>query len=45
MRKVLRRRASPDDALAVERSPQTNREGGAVRYRELKTGDKPPKGG
>ncbi len=28
----------PDDALAVERSPQTNREGGAKRYREMKTG-------
>jgi len=28
----------PDDAMAVERSPQTNREGGATRYRELKTG-------
>ena len=27
----------PDDALAVERSPQTNREGGAKRYREMKT--------
>ena len=27
----------PDDALAVERSPQTNREGGAARYREVKT--------
>ena len=35
----------PDDAMAVERSPQTNREGGATRYRELKTRDKPPKGG
>jgi bifunctional UDP-N-acetylglucosamine pyrophosphorylase/glucosamine-1-phosphate N-acetyltransferase len=35
----------PDDAMAVERSPQTNREGGAKRYRELKTKDKPPKGG
>ena len=35
----------PDDALAVERSPQTNREGGAKRYRELKTKGKPPKGG
>jgi bifunctional UDP-N-acetylglucosamine pyrophosphorylase/glucosamine-1-phosphate N-acetyltransferase len=35
----------PDDALAVERSPQTNREGGAKRYRELKTRDKKPKGG
>jgi bifunctional UDP-N-acetylglucosamine pyrophosphorylase/glucosamine-1-phosphate N-acetyltransferase len=30
----------PDDALGVERSPQTNREGGAKRYRELKTRDK-----
>ena len=27
----------PDDALAVERSQQTNREGGAKRYREMKT--------
>jgi bifunctional UDP-N-acetylglucosamine pyrophosphorylase / glucosamine-1-phosphate N-acetyltransferase len=35
----------PDDALAVERSPQVNRDGGAKRYRELKTRDKPPKGG
>jgi bifunctional UDP-N-acetylglucosamine pyrophosphorylase/glucosamine-1-phosphate N-acetyltransferase len=35
----------PDDALAVERSPQTNREGGAARYREMKTRDKKPKGG
>jgi bifunctional UDP-N-acetylglucosamine pyrophosphorylase / glucosamine-1-phosphate N-acetyltransferase len=35
----------PDDALAVERSPQTNREGGAARYREIKTRDKKPKGG
>lgn len=26
----------PDDALAVERSPQNNREGGAARYREMK---------
>jgi len=34
----------PDDALAVERSPQTNREGGAARYREMKTRDKKPKG-
>ncbi|MFZ2155057.1 MAG: bifunctional UDP-N-acetylglucosamine diphosphorylase/glucosamine-1-phosphate N-acetyltransferase GlmU [Bradyrhizobium sp.] len=33
----------PDDAMAVERSPQTNREGGARRYRELKTRDKTPK--
>jgi len=35
----------PDDAMAVERSPQTNREGGAKRYREMKTKGKPPKGG
>jgi bifunctional UDP-N-acetylglucosamine pyrophosphorylase/glucosamine-1-phosphate N-acetyltransferase len=35
----------PDDALAVERSPQVNREGGARRYREMKTGGKPPKAG
>ena len=35
----------PDDALAVERSEQTNREGGAKRYRETKTRDKTPKGG
>jgi bifunctional UDP-N-acetylglucosamine pyrophosphorylase / glucosamine-1-phosphate N-acetyltransferase len=34
----------PDDALAVERSPQTNREGGAARYREMKTRDRKPKG-
>ena len=34
----------PDDAMAVERSPQTNREGGATRYRELKTGDKAKEG-
>jgi bifunctional UDP-N-acetylglucosamine pyrophosphorylase / glucosamine-1-phosphate N-acetyltransferase len=34
----------PDDALAVERSPQTNREGGAARYREMKTRDKKPNG-
>ncbi|SHH26931.1 bifunctional UDP-N-acetylglucosamine diphosphorylase/glucosamine-1-phosphate N-acetyltransferase GlmU [Bradyrhizobium erythrophlei] len=33
----------PDDALAVERSPQTIREGGAARYRELKTKGKTPK--
>src|ERR1700724_3396369 len=33
----------PDDALAVERSPQANREGGAKRYREMKTRAKPPK--
>jgi bifunctional UDP-N-acetylglucosamine pyrophosphorylase/glucosamine-1-phosphate N-acetyltransferase len=35
----------PDDALAVERSQQTNREGGAKRIREMKTRGKPPKGG
>jgi bifunctional UDP-N-acetylglucosamine pyrophosphorylase / glucosamine-1-phosphate N-acetyltransferase len=35
----------PDDALAVERSPQTNREGGATRYREIKTRGKPKKEG
>jgi bifunctional UDP-N-acetylglucosamine pyrophosphorylase / glucosamine-1-phosphate N-acetyltransferase len=34
----------PDDALAVERSGQTNRDGGARRYRELKTKGKPAKG-
>jgi bifunctional UDP-N-acetylglucosamine pyrophosphorylase / glucosamine-1-phosphate N-acetyltransferase len=34
----------PDDALAVERSQQTNREGGAKRYREMKTRGKAPKG-
>jgi bifunctional UDP-N-acetylglucosamine pyrophosphorylase / glucosamine-1-phosphate N-acetyltransferase len=33
----------PDDALAVERSQQTTREGGAKRYRELKTKAKHPK--
>ena len=33
----------PDDALAVERSPQTNREGGAARIREMKTRGKKPK--
>jgi bifunctional UDP-N-acetylglucosamine pyrophosphorylase/glucosamine-1-phosphate N-acetyltransferase len=26
----------PDDAMAIERSPQNTREGGATRYRELK---------
>jgi bifunctional UDP-N-acetylglucosamine pyrophosphorylase/glucosamine-1-phosphate N-acetyltransferase len=35
----------PDDAMALERSQQTNREGGAKRYRELKTEDKTPKNG
>jgi bifunctional UDP-N-acetylglucosamine pyrophosphorylase/glucosamine-1-phosphate N-acetyltransferase len=34
----------PDDALAVERSQQTNREGGAARYREIKTKAKAPTG-
>jgi len=33
----------PDDALAVERSQQTIREGGAARYREIKTRGKQPK--
>jgi bifunctional UDP-N-acetylglucosamine pyrophosphorylase / glucosamine-1-phosphate N-acetyltransferase len=35
----------PDDAMAVERSQQTIREGGATRYRELKTKAKAKKGG
>jgi bifunctional UDP-N-acetylglucosamine pyrophosphorylase / glucosamine-1-phosphate N-acetyltransferase len=35
----------PDDALALERSQQTNREGGAKRFREIKTRGKAPKGG
>jgi bifunctional UDP-N-acetylglucosamine pyrophosphorylase / glucosamine-1-phosphate N-acetyltransferase len=35
----------PDDALAVERSAQNTREGGAKRYREMKTRGKTPKGG
>jgi len=35
----------PEDALALERSEQTNREGGAKRYREMKTRGKPPKAG
>jgi bifunctional UDP-N-acetylglucosamine pyrophosphorylase / glucosamine-1-phosphate N-acetyltransferase len=35
----------PDDAMALERSQQTNREGGAKRYRELKTKGKAPKNG
>jgi bifunctional UDP-N-acetylglucosamine pyrophosphorylase / glucosamine-1-phosphate N-acetyltransferase len=34
----------PDDAMALERSEQTVREGGAVRYREVKTRGKKPKG-
>src|SRR6195952_4350014 len=33
----------PDDAMAVERSPQNNREGGAKRYREMKLRSKKPK--
>src|SRR6266850_1195270 len=35
----------PDDALAVERSQQSNREGGAARYREMKMRAKKPKEG
>jgi bifunctional UDP-N-acetylglucosamine pyrophosphorylase/glucosamine-1-phosphate N-acetyltransferase len=35
----------PDDAMAMERSDQTVREGGAARYREVKTRGKKPKGG
>jgi bifunctional UDP-N-acetylglucosamine pyrophosphorylase/glucosamine-1-phosphate N-acetyltransferase len=35
----------PDDAMAVERSQQTIREGGAARYREMKMRGKTPKGG
>jgi bifunctional UDP-N-acetylglucosamine pyrophosphorylase/glucosamine-1-phosphate N-acetyltransferase len=34
----------PDDAMAVERNQQTNREGGAVRFREIRTRGKKPKG-
>jgi bifunctional UDP-N-acetylglucosamine pyrophosphorylase/glucosamine-1-phosphate N-acetyltransferase len=34
----------PDDAMAVERAQQTTREGGAKRYREIKTKGKPAKG-
>jgi bifunctional UDP-N-acetylglucosamine pyrophosphorylase / glucosamine-1-phosphate N-acetyltransferase len=34
----------PDHVLAVERSPQNNREGGAKRFREMKTRGKTPKG-
>jgi bifunctional UDP-N-acetylglucosamine pyrophosphorylase / glucosamine-1-phosphate N-acetyltransferase len=34
----------PDDAMAIERSPQNTREGGASRYREIKTRGKKPKG-
>ena len=33
----------PDDAMAVERSQQTIREGGAARYREMKTRGKKPR--
>src|SRR5438067_7472129 len=33
----------PDDAMAVERTPQNNREGGAKRYREMKLRAKKPK--
>lgn len=32
----------PDDAMALERSQQTVREGGAARYREMRTGGKKP---
>jgi bifunctional UDP-N-acetylglucosamine pyrophosphorylase/glucosamine-1-phosphate N-acetyltransferase len=35
----------PDDAMAVERSPQSIREGGAARYREMKTRGKEKKSG
>ena len=35
----------PDDAMALERSEQTIREGGAARYREVKTRRKKPKNG
>jgi bifunctional UDP-N-acetylglucosamine pyrophosphorylase/glucosamine-1-phosphate N-acetyltransferase len=34
----------PDDAMAVERSPQSIREGGAARYREMKLKAKAAKG-
>jgi bifunctional UDP-N-acetylglucosamine pyrophosphorylase/glucosamine-1-phosphate N-acetyltransferase len=34
----------PDNAMAVERSPQTNRENGATRYREMKTGRRTKEG-
>jgi bifunctional UDP-N-acetylglucosamine pyrophosphorylase/glucosamine-1-phosphate N-acetyltransferase len=33
----------PDDAMAIERNQQTIREGGATRYREVKTRNKKPK--
>ena len=35
----------PDDTMALERTQQTNREGGAKRYRDIKTRGKAPKGG
>jgi len=35
----------PDDALAVERGQQINREGGAARFREMKTQPKKPADG
>ncbi|MDE2331681.1 MAG: bifunctional UDP-N-acetylglucosamine diphosphorylase/glucosamine-1-phosphate N-acetyltransferase GlmU [Bradyrhizobium sp.] len=35
----------PDDAMAMERTAQTIREGGAARYREAKTGGKKPTNG
>ncbi len=35
----------PDDAMALERSPQTNREGAAKRYRDLKIRAKKAKEG
>ena len=34
----------PDDAMAVERSQQSNREGGATRYREMKLREMKAKG-
>ena len=34
----------PDDAMALERSPQTVREGGAARYRAAKLKAKAAKG-
>jgi bifunctional UDP-N-acetylglucosamine pyrophosphorylase / glucosamine-1-phosphate N-acetyltransferase len=33
----------PDDAMAVERSPQSTREGGAARYRAIKTEGRKPR--
>ena len=35
----------PDDAMAVERSPQSVRDGGALRYRENKTKGSKPRNG